>query len=131
MSGLFDRLQNEIEGRETKGGISPLDLADFSAPLRKIIRLLLREVELSFDGIWQAVEAMPEEERMNENELGETLKNLTKQGWLISMGEEGSQRFKVNLRRKPGSNLAKGIWSALDAKIENREKSDPKEETDS
>lgn len=131
MSGLFDKLQDEIEGRDKEGGISPLDLAELSRPLRKIIKFMLREVEQSFEGLWDAVTAMEEEDQMTRDELGKTLETLTKQGWLISMGEKGQMKYKVNLRRKPGSRLAQGIWNALDEKIEKREKADPKNDIDS
>ncbi|MBW8009972.1 MAG: hypothetical protein FVQ83_01850 [Chloroflexi bacterium] len=130
MSGLFDRLQNEIEGREKEDGISPLDLAELSAPLRKIIRLMLREVELSFDRLWEALSGTEDGEQMSKDELGKMLETLAKQGWLISRGEKDRASYKVNLRRKPGSSLAQGIWSALDDKIEKREKADPKADGD-
>ncbi len=129
MSGLFDRLQNEIESSEKEGGISPLDLADLSPLLRKIVRKMLREVEMTFDELWEYIQSLPEESQINQSELSKTMETLSKQGWAISMGESNDMRYKINLRRKPGSTLAKGIWSALDDKIEKRSKGDL--ETDS
>ena len=44
MSGIFDRLQGQLSSQDDEGGITPLDLAELSPALRKIMRLMLREV---------------------------------------------------------------------------------------
>ena len=58
MSNLFDRLQNELNSRqeEPQEGISVLDLVDLPAPLRKIMRLMLRKTKLSYSEIVAEVE---------------------------------------------------------------------------
>ena len=124
MTGLFDKLQNQLENREDEGGISPLDLVELPSPLRKIMRHMLREVEVSFDHLWEHAEFLADAEKMTRNELSGAIETLTKQGWLISMGEKDKSKYRVNLRRKPGSKLAGSIWAALDEKIERRDKSD-------
>ena len=63
MAGLFDRLQNELDDRDKEGGITALDLADLPAPLRKLMRLMLRKIELDTPSLRQAVDAMPEKDR--------------------------------------------------------------------
>lgn len=118
MSGVFDRLQGQLDERAKEGGISPIDLAHLSPKLRKIMRFMLREVESTYEEICQAVDAMPEDDRLNREELDEALDDLTKQFWLIRMGEEGGTiTYKVNLRAKPASTLASNIWASLDSKI--------------
>lgn len=123
MTGLFDKLQNELENREDEGGISLLDLAELPLQLRKIMRFMLREVEVTFEHLWKHVESLPETEKMTRDELSGAIITLTKQGWFVSMGEKDKTTYRVNLRRKPGSNLADSIWAALDDKIEQRDKS--------
>ena len=115
--GVFDRLNSKLEAREMEGGISALDLRDLPPGLRKVMRLMLREVEMTYPAIGEAMEAMPEAERLNRSELDQALEQLSKQGWLIKLGEERIT-YKVNLRRKAGSTLAQGIWNALDKRIE-------------
>lgn len=44
MPGLFDRLDKEIKDRQKEGGISPLDLAGLPPALRRIMRVMLREL---------------------------------------------------------------------------------------
>src|SRR5436190_1720073 len=116
MSGVFDRLNSKLEARAMEGGISALDLKDLPPGLRKVMRLMLREVEMGYPAICEAMETMPEAERLNRSELDQALEQLSKQGWLIKLGEERIT-YKVNLRRKAGSTLAQGIWNALDKKI--------------
>jgi len=117
MGGVFDRLNSKLEAREAEGGISALDLRDLPPGLRKVMRLMLREVELTYPAIGEAMEAMPEAERLSRSELDQALDQLNKQGWLIKLGEERIT-YRVNLRRKAGSTLAQGIWNTLDKKID-------------
>ena len=71
MSGIFDRLQKQLDIRKREGGISALELADLPPNLRQIMRLMLREVVMKYDDIVAAVDAMPESRRMSHAELDE------------------------------------------------------------
>ena len=51
----------------------------------------------------------------------EALEALVHGGWLIRLGEE-TITYEANLRRKRGSSLAKSIWGALDARIEEQKR---------
>lgn len=118
MSSLFDRLQNELEDRDKEGGITPLDLADLPPQLRKLMRLMLREVEMTRADLGKAVQSMPEADRLNDKELDQSLEALVKQSWLITLGEGDRVRYRVNLRRKKTLDLDSSIWNALENKIE-------------
>lgn len=126
MSGLFDKLQNELDIREKKGGITALDLAELPAPLRKMMRTMLRKLELSKTEIAKVLDDLPEEDRKEVKDLDSALKTLIKQGWLISFGEEENQRYKVNLRRKQGSSLAASIFDKLEERMEQKNQDDSK-----
>ena len=115
--GLFDRLQNQLEDRAQEGGISPLDLASLPPRLRKIMRMMLREVEMTYVQLQEATAEMPEADRLNEAELKEALESLTKQSWLIKLGQDDVVTYKVNLKRKGPSSLASGIWATLEDKM--------------
>lgn len=131
MSGLFDKLQDELTNRESEGGISPLDLAELPSQLRKVMRHLLREVEAPFDNILEHVKTLPKEDQLSKEDLGKGLATLAKQGWVIVMGEKDNVRYRVNLRRKPSSSLASNIWAALDDKIVDHIKTEPAEDEES
>ena len=118
MAGVFDRLQNKIEDKREDGGITALDLVDLPPSLRDIMRLMLRRLTMSYPDLCEAVEAMPEKQRLSRDQLDISLNTLTRQFWLIRLGEGDRATYKVNLRRKEGSNLANNIWASLGTKLE-------------
>lgn len=122
MGSLFDKLQNELDDREEEGGITALDLVDLPPPLRKLMRILLREVEASRGDLEKKIQEMKEADRLSAKELKISLEALVKQSWLIALGEGENIRYKVNLRRKRGSDLAESIWNSLEDRIEERTK---------
>jgi len=117
MSGVFDQLQKQIDDKEKESGITALDLADLPPALRKIMRLMLRQVQMNYPQLCEAMEKFPEDERMSQSDLDDALKTLSQQAWLIQIGEGERAIYKVNLRKKAGSTIASGIWQSLDAKL--------------
>lgn len=117
MAGVFDRLQRQIDDRNKEGGITALDLADLPPTLRRIMRLMLRRLQLSYPQLCEIMDDMPENERLSRADLDHSLASLTQQAWLTRLGEGEKAIYKVNLRPKSGSTLASGIWSALDEKL--------------
>jgi len=119
---IYDRLQKALEVEKQSEGISPGDIASLPAPLRRIMRLMLREVELTYAAILAAVDSAAPADRMTRPQIDEALKTLTAQGWLICRGEGERLNYTVNLRRKAGSQLGTNFWTQLDAKIEESKK---------
>ncbi len=117
MAGVFDRLQRQIDDKQKEGGITALDLADLPPALRKIMRLMLRKLQLNYPQLCEAMDALPEAERLTRADLDAALDTLTRQSWLMRLGEGEKAIYKVNLRAKSGSTLASGIWSSLDEKL--------------
>lgn len=126
MPGLFDRLDKEIKDSQKDGGITPLDIAKLPPSLRKIMRLMLRELSMSYPRMCEVMDSMPEQDRLTRADLDSALLALTDQFWLTRIGENEKAIYKVNLRRKAGSTLAAGIWSSLDQKL----KGSPPEKTE-
>jgi hypothetical protein len=120
MPGVFDRLQKEIEDKGGEGGITALDIADLPPTLRKIMRLMLRELQLNYPQLIETVAALPDNEQLARKDLDEALGVLTAQGWLIRIGQGEKAIYKVNLRRKAGSKLASGVWNTLDEKLKGK-----------
>lgn len=117
MSGVFDRLQKQIDDKRKEGGIHILDLAELPPALRKIMRLMLRQIYMSYTQLHKEIELLPESERLTHANLDEALKKLSDQAWLIQIGAGERAIYKVNLRRRAGSNLSKTIWQNLDSKL--------------
>ncbi len=117
MSGIFERLQKQMEVDTEKEGLSPLDLQGLPPLLRKIMRYMLREYELPYAEICQWAGELPEGERPNQADLDQALETLSRQFWLIKRGEGERVRYQANLRRKAASRLGQSAWNSLDAKI--------------
>ena len=122
MPGVFDRLDKDIKSKQQEGGITALDLMDLPPALRKIMRLMLRELQMTYPRLCEAMDAMPEKERLTRDDLDSALSTLTQQFWLTHVGDGEKAIYKVNLRRKAGSTLASGIWSSLDDKLKGQSK---------
>jgi hypothetical protein len=120
MPGVFDRLQKEIENKQGEGGITALDLAALPPALRKIMRLMLRELQLDYGQLTAAMAALPDAERLLAKDLDAALEVLTTQAWLVRIGNAEKAIYKVNLRRKAGSGLTSGIWNDLDSKLKGK-----------
>jgi len=118
MSGsVYDRLKQKVDVQKYEEGITALDLASLPAPLRKIMRTMLREVEMTHAALHQAMDENPPVENWTHADLDQALDELVKQNWLLRRGEGERTNYTVNLRRKAGSSLDKNFWKALDAKI--------------
>ena len=124
MSDLFDRLQNEMDIRSKEDGITALDLTELPTPLRRIMRKMLRALELNQEEIAKIFSELPAEEQKEVKNLDEALEILTTQGWLIRLGEGDKTLYKANLRRKRGSELAADIFDKLDERISERKSQD-------
>jgi hypothetical protein len=119
MGGVFDRLNNKLgDQNDSGGGISPIELAKLPPVQRQLMRLLLRELEMTDVVLHQNIAEMPEDKRPSNADLESSLKELIREGWIIKMGEGDTITYKANIRRKAPSTLAKSLWSALDSKIE-------------
>ncbi|TAK10707.1 MAG: hypothetical protein EPO32_14320 [Anaerolineae bacterium] len=115
---LFDKLQGELDDRNSEGGISPVDLLDLPESLRRIMRHMLRAVTMPRKDIVAVVASWPEKDRFSEEELDKALKSLVHQGWLIEIGEGDLLGYRVNLRRKKGSENS--IWGTIGSRIDER-----------
>jgi len=117
MSSVFDRLQEQLDIKKRDQGISALEIAELPPLLRKIMRLMLREVVWKYSDIYEATQAMPEDSRLDREELDYSLETLVKNNWLQKFGEGEYTSYRVNLRRKAGSQLGSDIWTTLSEKI--------------
>lgn len=117
MSGIFDRLQKQLDIQKREQGISALELSELPGSLRKIMRMMLREVVMKYSDLLVAVDSQPALKQMSRSELNSSLKTLVEQNWLISTGDGEFLAYRVNLRRKAGSQLNQDIWAALGSRI--------------
>jgi hypothetical protein len=125
MPNIYDELKKKLELEKKDEGISTIDIAQLPPNLRKVMRIMLREVEISQENLEAKIADLPEQSRMSRGDLTLALAELTQQGWLIKRGLGKQVTYQVNLRRRAGSSLANSIWAKLDERIGS---SPPKEE---
>jgi hypothetical protein len=128
MNGVFDRLQKKLKLEDREDGITPIDLMKLPPNLKKVMRFLIREYEMTYPEITSTVESFPERDQMSKKELDQALEELCSQGWLIKRGLAEKITYQVNLRHKPGSDLAKSFWGSLDQKIKEIQSQSPPDE---
>lgn len=117
MSGLFDHVRAEVEKRRQGQGIRPADLLTLPPAQRRVMKLLLREIQLSYPELKTAVSTLPTNQRLTQSELDTTLAELAEAGWLIRMGQADLVSYRANLRRKPGSKISQSMWGKLEGRI--------------
>ena len=121
---LFDNLKSQIEKQKKNEGIRPTDLLTLAPPLRRVMKLLLREVQMAYPDICEAIEKLPASQALTRETLDNALSELTESGWLIRMGQDKLITYKANLRYKPASKLQHGMWGALDKQLKQRKDKD-------
>jgi hypothetical protein len=119
MPNVFKQLDSQIklQAEAHPEGITILDLADLPSNMKQIMKLMLREQELTLSEVIAKNQSFPEQERLSEDQLTTALDELTGQFWLICRGEGDKRRYQVNLRYKKG---IKAVWSILDERIQKK-----------
>jgi hypothetical protein len=109
MTGIFDRLQGQLDDDDQSHGITPMDIVDLPDAQRQVMKLLLRDRTASTEGIGldDFREKLP-----GLDDLPAVIDKLAAAGWLIVLGEPPTARYKINLRKKRGT-LTSDLWSSL------------------
>jgi len=109
MPGLFDRLQSEIDRRETVDALSPMDLLALEPELRAIVQALMRRGDATAEEIGAAC-GMPADE------ASALLEALVEKGMAArTIGDADAPRWRANLGRRRGRTVPAGIWARLAA----------------
>lgn len=110
-NGLFERLQDEIEARDRREGIGPVDVLALPKDLRGLIQRIMRRGQVSAAELVQELKS-PEEA------IEALLQSLVEKGYLARVPETTPLRYKVALGRRRTRQIPTGIWSALADKVE-------------
>ena len=122
MESMYDRLSKRLKVEKHSEGISPLEIAELPPPLRRVMRLLLRENTLTLE---QMVEVVCDAGEMTPSELEQALDELTRQNWLLRHEDQ----YEVNLRRR--ASAMSGIWATLNDRIAQAQNSPATDEGES
>ena len=112
MSGLFDRLQDELdESGKGQKSLSPIDLLDLPPALATIIKKIIRKNGLELAEIAQELDQSLEETQ-------ELLSDLVAKGYVRQVKVQDKIWYKAHFGRKTDKPLSSGVWSALDSVID-------------
>jgi DNA-binding MarR family transcriptional regulator len=104
MGSLFDRLQDEIEARETQEGISPADLLDLPPALASVIKQIIRRNGMKLTEIAEALDQSPKD-------VKQTLDELVAKGYVRQIEVKKEIWYKAQFARKRsrlGSDVCSG-----------------------
>jgi predicted ArsR family transcriptional regulator len=104
--GIFDHIQDEIDAREQREGITPADLLDLPVELRRLMNRVTREGE-------STAQAAAEHLDMDPDEVHDMLESLAGKGYLEREKVDEEWVYRTRFARKRGRKLPVGIWSAL------------------
>ncbi|MFP4345887.1 MAG: MarR family transcriptional regulator [Anaerolineales bacterium] len=112
--GIFKHLQNEIDDRENREGITLAELLDLSPSLRRLMNRVTRQGELS-------VAAAADYLEMPRDEVREMMDSLVKKGYLDREEREEGWIYKTRFAHKRGRSVPVGIWSALSKRADDEQ----------
>ncbi len=109
MDGIWGRVQAEVEAREGRKGMSPLDLLELPKRQRDLMKKLLKQRVIS-------LRDAATELQQSEAEATQTLCELVEKTFLIEFEKKGEKHYKLLLARKEGKELPFNIWDELSQK---------------
>ena len=110
--GIFQHMQDEVEERDKRDGISLAEMLDLEPLQRRLLKHITRKGKTGVEAAAKLLDRSPEEAR-------EMLDSLVKENYLDREELEGEWVYSVRLaRRRQSRNLPPGIWSALGSRTE-------------
>ncbi len=110
-SGLFGRLEQELEAREKTPGLSMSDILTMPDNLRRLVSWMIRERQVELEAAEAYLGQSPEEIRA-------LMDNLIEKGYAIEFEMRGKTFFRIRLALKRGREIPLDIWASLDDKCE-------------
>ena len=102
-------------------GFNMVDFMDLPGFERCVVRLILRETELTYPQLVEAITTLPEEQQMECDRLDEALDHLTGSQWLVPEGDGQQRRYRVAMHRRSSQNP--GMWDNLELESVDRHRS--------
>lgn len=94
--------------------ISLLDLMDLPAPLRRIVRIVLREITMTYSQILGALDKLPDAQRLDRQTTDTALDELTQMRLLIRFFRNHEASYRVNLSHRQPRAADETLWQKAD-----------------
>lgn len=110
-SGLFGRLEQELDAREKTPGLSMSDVLAMPDHLRRLVGWMIRERQVE-------LEAAVAYTGKSADEIQAMLDDMIEKGYVIRFEMRGTTFFRIRLAQKRGREIPLDIWACLDEKCE-------------
>lgn len=118
---------SEQDSEQAVSAPSTLDMLGMPDAARRVVRILLRRPQMTYDEIRAAMDALPEDKRASRAELDEALALLCQLKWLAKEETAENVVYRVGIGAKPGSDVTRAgpkreagqtqieqLWDAVD-----------------
>lgn len=107
MGGIFDRLQDDLDARNNKKGLSPVDLLDMPQDLADLVNQIIRRNGMKLEDVAQNLNQSIEKAE-------QTLDKLVEKGYIRRVNVKQEVWYKAQFGRKADKVVSDNIWSKLD-----------------
>ena len=107
MSTIRDQLNKHFDKADEDGGLSTLALLNLPKAVNRVIRVFLRNKQITYDDLQKAIAEMPEDSRLSKEDLDEMIAVLMEREWLEKSEFDGKTAYGINLRPTSMSPSAK------------------------
>lgn len=114
MSGLFDRLGQELQAREKACGLSMADVLTLPDELRRLFNWMMRQEEVGLAEVAAHI-------GQDESKARKLIADLVERCFVREIPIGGETRYRVRLAQKRGREVPLNIWQALGEKTEKEE----------
>ncbi len=113
-TGLYNRLQGELEAREKSPGLSMPDLLALPESQGGLLRWMVRKGSVGLEDVTDFLKQDVASTRA-------LLADLLDQGFVREIETRGVKQYRVRLAPKRGRALPTNLWQALDDKVQGEE----------
>jgi len=110
-TGLFGRLQEELDARDKAAGLSMADILSLPDPLRRLMSWLIRQENA---GLPEVAAYLGEDEAKARTMIRE----LIDKGFVRELQIEGKLHYRVRLAARRTAQMSADLWEALGGKTE-------------
>ncbi len=108
MNSIYEELKRKLGDEfDPNAGFSTLDMIHFPAPVRRIVRIMLRKAEMSHEELHKKIQELPEEKRPSPKEVDDSLEAMIEVGWLERVERDGGNLYRIDMGKKSGSEVTR------------------------
>ena len=100
-------MTGKSDQNQPKSGLSTLDFMSLGGPARRILRMMLKNPEMTYSGLLEFAEGLTGSKSFSKDKLDEVLVDLVKDDYLVKEVQDGEDVYKIRLSDKEGSDISR------------------------